>query len=361
MINLRRVLAGVGATGAIALGLLAPQTVQAAPAVAPTVSVEVNSTTLKPPAKPPTVTKANTAKARALTSKAPHKVPNAGGVTTQAVTNCAAPPCYFYAGGRQDFTTVNPTGVYANKMVDWSYTDLTSRDNMAHNVSELAVIRKRASNLRDIVEIGTVSDRDMSPLNDDEPRMFVFAWINGTPYGGYNAGFVNYTGANNCAYHPGDNMGAINGTAIAMGFEYTSNNWWASIGGKWCGYFPADPAATSVAGNLWYGSGANFASATQIQAFGEVTSAFNEPCTDMGNGGTGTDSTTGTYSYNSMPTYWASTAYSGPSAPAASLTLFNQPAGPPYDVKFAPSSVRTIFYGGKGWGPTGGTGTRGSC
>jgi len=365
MINIRKTLAGAGGALFVALGLLLPQAATAAPASAPSASIEVNPASLKPPAKPPTVTKANTVKAKTLTGKIPHKVPNAGGVTTQTVTACAAPPCYFYAGGKHDFTAPTaPTGVYGNKMIDWSYTDYYARDSGAHNVGELAVIRKRASGLRDIVEVGTVSDRAMSPTGNDEPHFFVFAWVNGAPYGAYNSGFVNYTGANNCTYHPGDNMGAINGTSLAMGIEFvntpgTAVGWWASNGGKWCGYFPADPAATSVAGNLWYGSGANFGSATQIQAFGEVASSLNQPCTDMGNGTQGTASTTGTYNYNTMPTYWSTVSEVGATT---TLTLFNIPAGPPYDVKFLTGSVRSIFEGGTGWDSWGNLpGTRGNC
>jgi hypothetical protein len=368
--TIRRRAAAVGA--AVALTALAaiggaqaaqatPRHLQAAPA-AP--SIEVNPAALKPPSQPPAVSKATTVAAKTLKGS-PHRVPTVGGVSTQATTACATWPtkaCYFYDGGLQNATG---TGLYANLMVNWSYTDVKTRDAAAHNVTELAAIRARSGGLRDIVEVGTISDRSISPTGSDDPIFFVGAWVNGV-FQGYNTGFVNYTGSGACAYHPGDSMGAINGTARAFGIEYintagTAVGWWASNGSQWCGYFPADPAGGSTATNLWFGSGANFTSTTQGQAFGEVTSQFNQPCTDMGNGTAGNAATGSPYNYNTMPSYISTVSWAGGS-PVTSLTAIATPAGPPFYQQFLTGSVKTFYYGGTGWNNTGGLpGTRGSC
>jgi hypothetical protein len=362
MNKMKRVLFGL--IGGVALAVsLTGAPAQAQP-VQDTAGIEVAGlSALKPPASPPKVTKANTVKAKGTkVSAAAHPGPyKTGSITTQATTACATWPtkaCYKYEGGLQNVTS--GTGLYANVMVPWSYTDYKARDAAAHDVTELAVIKPRSvGGPRDIVEWGLISDRGMSPTGNDEMRVFAGAWVNGT-FQGYNVGFVNYTGAGACAYHPGDSMGAVNGTAHAFGIEYLSGNWWASIDSQYCGYFPGDTSATSTAGNLWYGSGANFVSGTQGQAFGEVTSAFNEPCTDMGSGTQGTASTSGTYNYPTMPAYLSTVSWAGGS-PATSLTLIDT-GGPYYSVKFLTGSVKTVYYGGTGGDSSGNTpGTRGSC
>jgi hypothetical protein len=365
MINIRKALVGTGAAVFVALGLLAPQA-QAAPAPAAPASIEVSSASLYPKATPPKVTKANTVKAKGTKSGLEHPGPaKTGGISTQSVGTCATWPtnaCYNYAGGLQNFTSPTvSTGLYANIMVPWSYTDYPARDAGAHDVTELAVLRPRSvGGPRDIVEWGMVSDRAMSPTGNDEMRVFAFAWVNGNPQG-WNAGFVNYTGANACAYHPGDSLGAINGTAHAFGIEYLSGAWWASIDGKYCGYFPADPAAGSTAGNLWYGSGANFVNGSQIQAFGEVTSALDKPCTDMGSGQPDMSTIGSPYNYATMPAY-ISTVSQPAGGPTTSLTAIDTPTGLPYIQQFLTGSVKSFYYTGAGTDSSGNLpGNRGSC
>ena len=344
-------------------GLAASTPATAAPSVS---GIEVSPASLYPKTALPKVTAANTVKAKGVKAGIEHPGPAkpSGGVSTQSVGTCATWPtnaCYNYAGALQNFTAPTvETGIYANIMVPWSYTDYKARDAAAHNVSELALIRTRAGGLRDIVEWGMVSDRGMSPTGNDEMRVFAFAWVNGNPQG-WNTGFVNYTGANACAYHPGDSLGAINGTAHAFGIEYLSGNWWASIDGKYCGYFPADPAAGSTAGNLWYGSGANMVSASQVQAFGEVTSALDKPCTDMGTGQPDF-STLGTpYNPNTMAAYFSSIS-SPVGGPTISMSAIDTPTGLPYIQQFLSGSVKSFYYTGAGTDVNGNSpGNRGSC
>lgn len=353
----KRALAGLGIALVGALGLAVPsQVASAAPvqvvqATSSTSSgIEVGLSSLKPPSKPPTVTSANSVKVTSSIKATRHALPNAGGVTAQSTTACSSPPCYFYVGGLQNSTN---TGLYANVTVNWMYADYYARDSGAHSLVELAAITKRANNNRDIVEIGITSDRLVNGSGNDEPHMFVFYWVNGVGMG-YNTGYVNYTGTNNCTYHPGADMSAATGTATALGVEYVSTGsigWWFSQGGKWCGYFPADPAGTSTATNKWYGSGANFTSASQGQAFGEVASSFNEPCTDMGNDKPGDGTVSSPYNYNTMPGYVSSVSFATGS-PTVSLTAFRQPTTSAYTQNMLASN-KTFYFGGAGWDSNG--------
>jgi hypothetical protein len=355
---------GIAAAG---VSLLAVNLTGSTPAQATTVpsgaSIEVNSASLYPKTPTPKVTKANTVKAKGIKAGIEHPGPaKTGGVSTQSVGTCASWPtkaCYNYAGGLQNFTSPTvSTGLYANIMVPWSYTDYIARDAAAHDVSEEALIRTRASGQRDIVEWGMVSSRAM--YANDDMHVFAGAWVNGV-FQGYNTGFVNFTGTNNCAYHPGDSLGAINGTAHAFGIEYLSGDWWASIDGKYCGYFPGNTSATSTAGNLWYGSGANMVSASQIQAFGEVTSALDKPCTDMGSGQPDMSTIGSPYNYATMPAYFSSVSQQA-GGPTTSLTAIDTPSGLPYIQQFLSGSVKSFYYTGAGTDSLGNSpGNRGSC
>lgn len=354
----KRFVAGVSLLAVSLLG------VQAAPAHATPApvasSIEVNPSTLKPPSTPPTLTAANSAKPMKGV-KVNRAAPPGGGGVSALRTSCAAFPCYDYVGGSQ---TATNTGLYANMMINWSYTDTYASDNGAHNVAELDAETTRAGGGRDIVEVGTISDRFVNGTGNDEPHLFVFHWVNGTPQG-YNTGFVNYTGAGNCAYHPGANMGAINGTASRIGIEFvntpgTAIGWWVSQGAQWCGYLPADPAGTSLATNRWYGSGANFTSAAKYQAFGEVASSWNEPCTDMGNGTLGNAAVSSPYNYSTMPSYISTVSPVGVASPSMGAG-YVIPSTIAFKLNML-ASGKTFYYGGPGWNSAGtAIGTRGSC
>lgn len=358
MINIRKALAGTGATLVVALGLLVPQGAAAAPAPAPnaSASIETSLAALRPSTPVPSKAIASNFGKPMKGVKADKQMPPApmgGGLLTR--TAAASP--YSYVGGSQSGTNV---GLYANMMINWSYTDTYASDSGAHNVAELDAETTRAGGGRDIVEVGTLSDRSVNGTGNDEPHLFVFHWINGSPQG-YNAGFVPYTGAGACAYHPGDDMGAINGTAVRIGIEYTNNDWWVSEGAQWCGYIPANPAGGSTATNKWYGSGANFTSASKYQAFGEVASSWNEPCTDMGNGTRGNAAVSSPYNYNTMPSYISTVSPVGFTGTVTMGTGYTIPSVAWYKLNML-ASGKTFYYGGEGANLAGtGIGSRGLC
>jgi hypothetical protein len=355
---LRKIGMAVAGTALFTASLVGITPAHATPVPSGASSIEVNSASLRPTAPPPSL-KASFGKpmkgVKANKQKPP--APIGGGLLTRT----AASSPYHYVGGSQ---TATNTGLYANMMINWSYTDTYASDNGAHNVAELDAETTRANGMRDIVEVGTVSDRFLSPLGNDEPRLFVGAWVNGV-FQGYNTGFVPYTGAGACTYHPGDNMGPINGTASRIGIEFintpgTAVGWWVSQGAAWCGYLPADPAGGSTTTNRWFGSGANFTSATKYQAFGEVASSWNEPCTDMGNGTLGNSAVSSPYNYNTMPSYISTVSPVGVASPTMGVG-YVIPNTLGYKLNML-ASGKTFYYGGPGWNLAGtALGTRGSC
>jgi hypothetical protein len=105
-----------------------------------------------------------------------------------------------------------------------------------------------------IVEIGwNVSAQQ---YNDVDPHLFVFHWKNwtGTCYDG--CGWVQTSQR----IFPGQNLSALIGTDVFVGYAYFQGNWWAWFGNEWIGYFP---------GTEWNGQ---YQQASLVQWFGEVAS-----------------------------------------------------------------------------------------
>lgn len=332
MTRFRKVLASTGAALVVALGLMAPQSASAAPSPTPPATVGKMMAGQKLGAK--------------VTKGAPI---NPGRVSTQSQTTCTT-NCYKYNTGLQNVTATS--GVTANVIIAWPYTETCAADAGGHSIAELAVLKSRSGGARDIVEIGWRSDP--CTYGNDSPHLFVFHWVNGVGQG-YNAGYAPYTGAGISPYQPGDDLGSLTGTAKQMGVQYVTTGgtigWAFSFDNKWMGVIPADPAGTSTATNKWYGSGANFTSGTQVQAFGEVWSHFNEPRTDMGNGRWGTMVHGSPYDYYSNSAYFSNVT---PLGNTANLTLSKTPSTEVnYEPQFLTGSVKSFYYGGGGYNPDG--------
>ena len=134
-----------------------------------------------------------------------------------------------------------------------------------HTLDEIAV-QGGASN-GNIVELGWLVSSDQ--YTDDDPHIFVFHWKNWneTCYDG--CGWQQYSNT----YFPGQNINALNGREVYIGYVFYRGNWWAWFDNQWLGYFP---------GTEWNNS---YTKAALLQWFGEVASQNGvPPKTQMGDG-----------------------------------------------------------------------------
>jgi hypothetical protein len=133
-----------------------------------------------------------------------------------------------------------------------------------HSLAELAV---ESADHQQVIEIGW----RVYPLQDQQPRLFIYHWVNGKPTC-YNTGcgFVQ----NGLEITP-DMALTPSGTPVQFAIRYVQGNWWYGYDGTWFGYLP---------GSLWKG---RFTAIGLVQIFGEVASTTPSPCTDMGNGNRG--------------------------------------------------------------------------
>jgi hypothetical protein len=237
---------------------------------------------------------------------------------------------YFYNSGIQ--STVMG-GLTANLRIEKPWIDPVYG---YHTLAELAAI-KNTANGRQIVEIGWTVD---SLLNgDDDPHMFVYHWVNGqeTCYNG--CGFVRYTGLLASPLGPGDTLPTSVAKKFIIQINALDGSWWVGYDNKWVGYFPAAE---------WTGASpaASFTATDEVQAFGEVATSTNSPCTDMGSGDQGGS--------GSPATYIGSTTLISTLGLTSNATLTQQisPAGSPYTSYYTMSwpsgSTRTFYYGGDG-------------
>ena len=178
-----------------------------------------------------------------------------------AVTG-AKPTVYFhYNVGSQAAVT---EGAYANLTI--SKPVLARADY--HTLAEIAV---QSADGTQIVEVGWNVDRVVN--GDDDPHLFVFHWVDGksTCYNG--CGFVPYSGN----IRPGDTLPYD--VTKRFGIQYFNGAWWVAYDTEWVGHFPESNWTVP------------FNKSGLVQVFGEVAAAGPQPCTQMGNGRTGTDTT----------------------------------------------------------------------
>jgi hypothetical protein len=299
----------------------------------------------------PTVTAANSNKPVGV--KSPKGFPGRKVPLTQlSRTSCGG--CYHYAGGGDNATN---TGGFANLYVNNAFLDSEGDSpQFTHTLTEIAVQSTTNPGTSQIVEVGFHQNRQVNPSLSYHPFMFVYWWklVGGVAteqcYNG--CGWVNYTGTGNCGVTPGvTDLSAQVGTTHSLGIHYVgtgTKGWWVSYDNKPCGYYPADPAATSTAGNIWYP--ATYTSAARVQWFGEVFSNYNEPCTKMGNNRDGNSFVT-PYAYASDPALIGSASFDGGS-PGVDMTgdTYQDPTHGYWvaNASAVGNPVRSLYYGGKG-------------
>jgi neprosin-like protein len=183
--------------------------------------------------------------------------PNPSG-TCDGVVNGA--DCYYYgsAGVRRGadgggMTTSIQRPAYVNT------------GGSGHTLNEIAVQGDSADG--DIVELGWNVSSDQ--YGDADPHLFVFHWEQWAPTCYDGCGWKQYS----ATYYPAQNLSALIGNRVYVGYVYYQGNWWAWFDNQWLGYFP---------GTEWDGK---YSRASLLQWFGEVASKNGvPPQTDMGNG-----------------------------------------------------------------------------
>ena len=173
---------------------------------------------------------------------------------TEPVPGLSLPVKYHYSSAYQ-FAETN--GTFANLVI--------GKPNLAdddyHSLAEIAV---QSADGRQIVEVGWTVDRGVN--GDEDPHLFVYHWVNGTPSCYNGCGFRQYS--SNVV--PGDTLPF--GTAKRFGIQSYNGDWWIAYDSEWVGYFP---------GWLWSGG---YTKSGLIQWFGEVAASTSEPCSEMGTG-----------------------------------------------------------------------------
>ncbi|WP_309238500.1 neprosin family prolyl endopeptidase [Actinoplanes aureus] len=170
---------------------------------------------------------------------------------------------------------------------DAAYANLTiSKPKLArsdyHTLAELAV---QSADGKQIVEVGWNVDRVVN--GDDDPHLFVYHWVDRQTSCYNGCGFVQYSKN----IQPGDTL--VQDSQKRFGIQNFNGDWWIAYDTEWVGYFPGD---------LW---GGTFTRSGLVQVFGEVAAATEKPCTEMGNGKGGDDTTSakvGSVAYLNGPT-----------------------------------------------------------
>ena len=134
-----------------------------------------------------------------------------------------------------------------------------------HSLDEIAV--QGGTGNGNIVELGWLVSSDQN--GDADPHIFVFHWMNWVPTC-YNA--CNWQQYSN-TYFPGQNINALTGRNVYVGYVYYKGNWWAWFNDQWMGYFP---------GTEWNNA---YTKSALLQWFGEIASENGvPPKTQMGDG-----------------------------------------------------------------------------
>ncbi|MFI5492222.1 neprosin family prolyl endopeptidase [Actinoplanes sp. NPDC051859] len=181
---------------------------------------------------------------------------------------------YHYAGGRRiRFKDNNPdTPDEPNFISSYAYLPISKPELAAADEHTLTEISMQTADGKQIVEVGWTVDRRVN--GDDDPHLFVFHWVDGKPTCYNGCGFVPES---NASIKPGATLPI--GTSMRFGIMYSAGNWWIFYGGEWIGRFPD---------TLW--GATQFNQAEAVQWFGEVVTATEQSCTDMGNGKLAEDS-----------------------------------------------------------------------
>lgn len=235
------------------------------------------------------------------TSVQPPQPPVAGTLAEPVTTS--NPVNFFYAVGSQ---IGESDGAYANVVI--GKPSLASGDY--HTLAEISV---QSADGAQVVEVGWNVDRTVN--GDSDPHLFVYHWVDGQQSCYNGCGWRQYSQTT----QPGYTLPV--GSAKLFGIQHANGAWWVAYDTEWIGYFPD---------YLW---GGQYTRSGLQQFFGEVATATDTPCTQMGNG---------------------ASAYSDSAARFGSITQLNGPVakvttrqlGGYYDINQL--SDRTFRYGGPG-------------
>jgi hypothetical protein len=134
-----------------------------------------------------------------------------------------------------------------------------------HSLNEISV--QGGVKNGNIVELGWLVSSDQN--GDADPHIFVFHWKNWEPTCYNGCGWQQYSST----YFPGQNIKALIGREVYIGYVFYEGNWWAWFDDQWLGYFP---------GTEWNNS---YTKSATLQWFGEVASQNGvPPKTQMGDG-----------------------------------------------------------------------------
>jgi hypothetical protein len=144
-----------------------------------------------------------------------------------------------------------------------------------HSLAEIAV---ESSDGEQIVELGWTIDFGVN--GDLQPHVFSFHWVNGAPTC-YNAcGWVQVSPDK----QPG--MRVVPGEPHRYEMRLVNDDWWLFYDGEGMGYYPQSE----------WKSAKGFTTVGLTQWFGEVAAGMASPCTQMGNGASGADTTAAVFS-----------------------------------------------------------------
>lgn len=168
--------------------------------------------------------------------------------------------CYYY--GSAGFTRTADGGGMTMSVNRPAYDN---SGGAGHSLDEIAV--QGGTGNGNIVELGWLVSSEQN--GDADPHIFVFHWKNWnqTCYNG--CGWQQYSST----YFPGQNIKALIGREVYIGYVFYQKNWWAWFDNQWLGYFP---------GTEWNNA---YTKSALMQWFGEIASQNGvPPKTQMGDG-----------------------------------------------------------------------------
>jgi hypothetical protein len=168
--------------------------------------------------------------------------------------------CYYYASA-----ALQRSADGGGMTISVDHPAYVNSGSGGHSLDEIAI--QAGTNNGNIIELGWLVSTDQN--GDADPHIFVFHWVNGnlTCYNG--CGWQQFSNT----YYPSQNVSALLGRDVYIGYVFYEGNWWAWFDDQWLGYFP---------GSLWQNT---FTKNALIQWFGEVASNNGiPPKTQMGDG-----------------------------------------------------------------------------
>lgn len=197
---------------------------------------------------------------RGAAAPSPQASPSPAPVTCRGQTYGTDPTCYYYGSAGLSRTVMG-----GGMITSVDRPQYVTTGGPGHTLNEISV--QGGTQNGNIVEIGWTVSTDQN--HDADPHIFVFHWVNWNGEGYNCCGWVQFSNR----YYPGQNVSALVGREIYVGYVLYNGNWWAWFDGEWLGYFP---------GTLWND---NYSTAAIIQWFGEVaTNNGIPPQTQMGDG-----------------------------------------------------------------------------